>query len=315
MKVLATLLAFAVIGLLIAAVVACGTELGAPDGVQDIQGPGLNTESPSPTPFQTVVATVRPTSTRSASAPSSSPAKTSPAAAAAMFTECIPEDLYHYLLNTGYIDDLEDLSTINWFNLPDQGVRGTTYVPEVCTSLEVVMTASDPPQIYNDNILVLPVAEDLLSAGWSIPFSTYAHRFYEYFDDAFDFLIFAKGLYQFENQNLITGVNPSYSQVSNDVRGIGQSIFSGSKRYGSAGRLQGIVRLPAYRIAASQWILSHELMHRWGNHITPHRSSHWSFMSGDGMLGGFHIADLLDIGEGRYAVRGGWRGGGQLYQL
>ena len=50
------------------------------------------------------------------------------------------------------------------------------------------------PQIYNDNVFVLPVAENLAAlwtdSGNSPPLEDYAARFYEHFNDEFDFLIF-----------------------------------------------------------------------------------------------------------------------------
>ena len=50
------------------------------------------------------------------------------------------------------------------------------------------------PQIYNDNVFVLPVEENVAALwtnfGNSPPLQDYAARFYEHFNDEFDFLIF-----------------------------------------------------------------------------------------------------------------------------
>ena len=48
----------------------------------------------------------------------------------------------------------------------------------------------------------------------------------------------------------------------------------------------------------------HELMHRWGNYITPSSGwgSHWGFSSANGPLGSFDIAELVDHGDGRYTA-------------
>ena len=232
-----------------------------------------------------------------------------------MFTECIPEDLYQYLLNIKLIEDLDDLQTQNWANRRDYG----RYVPEVCTSVDIVLTADEDPQIYNDNIFILPISEDLIAESPLNPFN-YAPRFYENFDDEFDFLIFVNSRYQFEIQRItITSRsddsrrpdNATYWSVSNDVQGIGREIFSPSEELGSAGRLQGMIRLPSYRAMAHQSVLLHELMHRWANYIIPSPSGgHWGFSSANGVVGGFDIAYLMDLGGGRYAVRGYWQGGG-----
>ena len=51
---------------------------------------------------------------------------------------------------------------------------------------ETVATVDDEPIVYNDNVLVLPVAESL--ARERLPVRKYAAKFYEHFDDEFDFL-------------------------------------------------------------------------------------------------------------------------------
>ena len=134
--------------------------------------------------------------------------------------------------------------------------------------------------------------------------------------DEFDFLIFVTSLYQFEDQRLLhyhsrtKNFNPTYFPVSNDVEGIGLPISSNSKS-GSSGRLQGMIRLASYRMMAHRGVVSHELMHRWANYIIPSSSGgHWGFSSANGIVGGFDIADLIDLGEGQFAVRGVYRGGG-----
>ena len=157
------------------------------------------------------------------------------------------------------------------------------------------------PQIYNDNVFILPIAEDLL-AGPIWPQRESAMLFYEYFEDRFDFLILVGNLDGSEAVGR-EGFKLTYSALSNDVRGIGQEITSSFQRWGSAGKLQGVVKLNSYEdIARPGWLL-HELIHRWGNDIIP-PYNHWGGLSSaNGLLGGFDIADMVDHGGGRYTLK------------
>ena len=159
------------------------------------------------------------------------------------------------------------------------------------------------PQIYNGNVFVLPVSDDLNMNYW--PLSDYARRFYEHFDDEFDFLMFVAG------RTPDDGGMPSYFRlVSNDVEGIGEPISSDNDSWGSVGKLQGVIRLSAYANPNYPYPSSmidgtalHEVMHRWANYIVPLGfGGHWGFSSADGVLGGFDIAKLVDLGGGMYSV-------------
>ena len=241
----------------------------------------------------------------------------SPQHVATGFAECIPQALYEHLLGNDLIESLEDLHTANWSSIRDVG---TFYVPEVCESVEVVLTAGEYPQIYDDNVFILPIWDDLITARTLNPLD-YTKRFYEHFDDEFDFLIVVTSLYQFEAQwmkrsglrSAPRDSSPRYFPVSNQVRGIGRTIIPLAERgEGPAGKLQGAVRLSTYRLMANQDVLLHELMHRWANYIIPSPTLHWSFMSANGALGEFDLANLDDLGGGEYAVRRLWGGGGSF---
>ena len=165
------------------------------------------------------------------------------------------------------------------------------------------------------------MAENLETGDFTT--SVYAKRFYEYFNDAFDFLMFIPNVsgHQYDPG---AGRRYTYTSVKNDVMGIGQRIFSRNSSWGSAGKLQGvlfmlnIVRETNDIAETGLSIVSsgpsmHELTHRWANSIVP-SYSHWGFSSANGVLGGFDIADLVDHGDGKYSaghfVRGlGGRGG------
>ena len=167
------------------------------------------------------------------------------------------------------------------------------------------------PGIYNDNIFVLPVSEDLVVDGAAIhlPVEEYTKRFYEHFEDKFDFLIVARNLvYGLDT----LGICADYTSVKNDVQGIGEPLFSNTGRWGSPGRLQGVIgfRYVGYASPEEQeWTPIgrgpglHEVMHRWANFIVP-PVGHWGFSSANGLVGGFDITLLEDHGSGRYTA--GW---------
>ena len=184
-------------------------------------------------------------------------------------------------------------------NRRSKGIRDL----QVCTGFEfdVVHTGDGDPQLYNDNLFVLPVVEDIGTDG-RLPWRDYAIRFFEYFDDQFDFLVFVSHLDESEGQITPTHYRGTYRRVMNEVKGIGQKLFSYSAQYESAGVLQGVLHL-SYMDAFSRGPLLHELMHRWANHVVPTNvGTHWGFSSANGQLGGFDIANLVERGDGRYSA-------------
>ena len=159
-----------------------------------------------------------------------------------------------------------------------------------------VATVKDEPSIYNDNVFVLPVPENL--AIDRLPFRKYASRFYDYFDDDFDFLMFVSNLE--DGQHGYFGI---YYTVMNDTAGIGLATYSNTAAWGSDSRLQGVLHFPRFDLLRGGPSL-HELMHRWANYVIPPNPSraHWGFSSVDGQLGGFHLGSLVELGNSRYAA-------------
>lgn len=178
----------------------------------------------------------------------------------------------------------------------------------VSVSSDDVLVFSEP-QIYNDNVFVLPVSDDL--AAGNLPLTDYTARFFAYFNDEFDFLMFVPNV---PNSELDPGQRYSrYIDVKNDVEGIGKGIFADSGRWSSAGKLQGVVNSGSNAIhpisergrsIVFEGPTLHELMHRWANFIVRSHGVHWGFSSADGNMGGFDIADLVDHGNGRFSA--GW---------
>ena len=165
-----------------------------------------------------------------------------------------------------------------------------------CSGEGLVLTVDGAPRIYNDNVFVLPVAEAL--ATDELPLRDYVARFFEHFDDEFDFLILVSNLDSLSDQSAYSGI---YAAVMNDVEGIGQPVFSNAGRWGSDGALQGVIHLKNFD-SISKGPSLHELIHRWATWILPGHGAHWGFSSANGQLGGFDIAELMDHGGGQYSA-------------
>ena len=159
------------------------------------------------------------------------------------------------------------------------------------------------PQIYNDNVFVLPVAENLANAWFNAPLTEYTARFYEYFNDEFDFLVFVANL-TYDGLEQGTPHGAYYAGVKNDVKGVGQPISTDGQSWGSAEQLQGVIYINTYDYSWGGDIVNgtllHELMHRWANFIVP-PYPHWGFISEDCILDGYDISAMIDLGDGRYS--------------
>lgn len=159
--------------------------------------------------------------------------------------------------------------------------------PTDCSG-ELFLDVDGEPKIHNDNLFIMPFTEDHVVGEGVFDFPT---RFYEYFEDEFDFLIFVHNFYHLERQ-----CSEVFIRASNDVQGIGKKI----EAHRISSKLQGIVLLCTYD-GVSKGPLLHEIMHRWGNRVVP-PYSHWGFSSANGQLGGFDITTLVDHGGGRYSA-------------
>ena len=163
---------------------------------------------------------------------------------------------------------------------------------------EILVTVDDEARTYDDSIFVLPVSIDLATETENFDWNSYVASFYERFRDEFDFL--------FIISNLSNGEDRARSYIGaslvvrNNVRGIGKDIYpaNSSDSYGSD-RLLAVMHLTE-RSGITGGPVLHELMHTWGNDILPGPGGHWGFISPKGQLGGFDMADLVDLGGGRY---------------
>ena len=191
----------------------------------------------------------------------------------------------------------------------------TTAAPTPTTTTAVNQASYMAPgkdhtiQIYNDNIVVLPISEDFIDGLTvvALPLADHTTRFYEYFEDEFDFLFIVTNLiYTVDMQVVYSGAHIS---VQNDVQGIGEPLFTDTDTWGSSGRLQTVLDFPHTGRDGSLWTPIgsgpglHEVMHKWANFLVPTADdAHWGFSSANGLLGGFDIMLLEDHGNGRYTA-------------
>ena len=193
--------------------------------------------------------------------------------------------------------------------------------PNNCsTGVSVIVEEQDEdlvsaePGIYNDNIFVLSISEDLAVDWASFAVEDYTRRFYDHFEDEFDFLLVGRNLtYGVDFDSAPSGV---FYSVSNNVQGIGVGLFSNAQNWGSSGKLQGVAFFPYVNVINSRWAPIgrgpgiHELLHRWANFVVPSSdASHWGFSSANGLLGGFDITSLVDHGGNKYSAGEFWPNG------
>ena len=176
-------------------------------------------------------------------------------------------------------------------DIPALKFRGVT----VRHDESIVVAVGDQPRIYNDNVLILPIGEDL--AADELHLGQYVEYFYSFFKDDFDFLVLLSNLGWAEDRT--RRYLGAYFGHKNHVQGIGRPIQTSERR------LQGFIHFSYYFAIASGPTL-HELMHRWANFVVPAYRPHWGFTSADGILGGFSADDLVDNGDGTYYVASGF---------
>ena len=180
--------------------------------------------------------------------------------------------------------------------IPDLQARGAQVLFDVG-----LITAESEPQIYNDNLYVVPMASALTDTNSSNRFSALRQElkeFYRYFEDNFDFIVVLRNLDRFESSFGYAGISLS---ASSDVLGIGIDPFQNGGVWGSYGKLLSVVELVEYDGIKNGPML-HELVHQWGVDIIDGPGGHWGFSSADGLLGGFDAAELTDLGDGRYTA-------------
>ncbi len=161
------------------------------------------------------------------------------------------------------------------------------------------VTIEDGPLVYNDNLVVLPVSRGLA-------LQAYARSFYKHFEDDFDFLVVVSP----DNVHEL-GSGGTFHTVANDVQGTGQSTFSDSREFGSAGKLKG---MPFFsHVWWFRGVILHELLHQWAAYGSLPMVSGAHFTAFSNIFGAFGGAfsspyeEIVDLGDNRFkAEKRGW---------
>ena len=156
--------------------------------------------------------------------------------------------------------------------------------------------------VHDNTVVVMSVDADIAAetAFSGMSFAVYASAFFTHFEDQFDYVLFFSNLDSIRHHEAAPyyGI---YLSVMNDTEGLGINTFY-RRDYGSAGRLRGVIHF-AYNRALRSGPALHELQHAWSNFVVDTGwYSHWGFSSAHGQLGGFDIAELNDLGDGRYTA-------------
>ena len=153
--------------------------------------------------------------------------------------------------------------------------------------------------IHEERVVVLRIESPLETT--ELRFDRLAREFYAHFEDAFDYLFVVSNLAA-PGVNEVHTYYGEYIGVKNAVAGIGAEIYDRSAAYTSEGRLKGIVHL-TYNDALLRGPSLHEIMHSWANYAIPTTEPfHWGFSSANGQLGGFDLANLVELGGDRYSA-------------
>jgi len=112
------------------------------------------------------------------------------------------------------------------------------------------------------------------------------------FNDSFDFL-YAAPVHMLES-----GPSGEATKVLNDTEGVGLSLFSNPV----TARLRSVIELISRDSYIEGWsLMSHELMHSWGNYvIDTEDGGHWGNSTAAGKLGGIEPDTLTEIAPGKY---------------
>lgn len=201
-------------------------------------------------------------------------------------------------------DGLGDGDSIDLRGNPISVESAERAIPALVARGAAVQAPRAPRQyaIHDDRVLVFPIDENIATetAFSGLSLRDYAAEFYSSFEDQFDFLMFFSNLDSIRDHEAAPyyGV---YLSVRNDVEGTGRREHY-DNRYGSRERLKGVIHFP-YNRALMYGPSLHEILHAWANYAVPTAvGGHWGFSSANGQLGGFDLADLRQIGEGRYAA-------------
>lgn len=123
-----------------------------------------------------------------------------------------------------------------------------------------------------------------------------ARRFYELFEDEYDFLLIRS------SHPLVNGLHGFNRAAQNQVQGIGLDVFDSTHVYGSSGQLKNLLFIN-FRLVGP---FVHELAHAWANFLPAFNweiyGAHWGLSNVSGVLGG--SAGFTMQEDGRYRAPG-----------
>ena len=208
-----------------------------------------------------------------------------------------------YLLTCGTRSDTGSVLVVSGAYLAaadaqDGRVDRRIHLAALGTSIDDVGARWTLMQPY-DNLVVVS-APDLLKI-YGLEWDKLVNAVLSSYGDIFDFLVVITDLPPSSKLYPYAGLYVDHSQ---HVAGIGKSVFlayGGSEVAGE--RLRGVIHLSFFDEADFATTLRHEIMHAWANFViqTDWRP-HWGFSSANGVLGGFDLADLVHLGNGRYTA-------------
>ena len=152
-----------------------------------------------------------------------------------------------------------------------------------------------------DNLVVMRSSEPFLKNRSKVVHA--CRLFYRHYLDEFDFLFLVYDLSEDEFRRTGEGIWGRATTVSNDVTGIGKTVFTAGSRYGTPSRLKTVLQLSA-RLSVLRGPSLHELMHTWAtNDVVPSTvRGHWGFSSANGQLVGFDLENLVRVEDGLYSA-------------
>ena len=129
-------------------------------------------------------------------------------------------------------------------------------------------------------------------------------KFYRHYEDAFDILVLVYNTADEIIDQWETDSKGRMTVVRHAETGTGTNTLDIGRAFGSESRLKGVVQLASPKRIIDGSLL-HEIMHMWVFTIEVIPSvfaTHWGFSSVGGLLGGFQIDELVDLGEGKYSA-------------
>jgi len=175
-------------------------------------------------------------------------------------------------------------------------------IPDPAAGLTKAAATAAGPAVDIGNVTVIELDGDYGKEN-SAPRMAVARRFYETHPDRYDFLVVFT-TFEFE----MGDARAFHNLIRNDTQGIGRPALDLGEHFGSAARLQGYIDMAAMsrnsfvssdpQNVALLRTFAHELMHRWGSHLSyrtengetsralfGYENSHWSyFLDSDASL-------------------------------